>query len=499
MSVVHLITETLTAALAPAVTPALASAGAPAVTPGGGVVAMPMPGLGELLRQNPLPPLLAFTALAGGGLLVARALRPLLRRTRSLSLIVTVVALASLAFAFAAAAVAAAFMVLDHQQLASFAAVLGVAAGFAVLLAVAMVQPLVADVERLGAVAERVERGDLTVRSGIDRRDELGQAARAIDAMLSRLDELERQRDGMEAERRALLSNIGHDLRSPLAALQAAVEALVDGVAPDPPRYLRSMEHDLAALNALVEDVFLLGRLEAGRFGVTATPFDLRATIDEAVESLVPFAATKGVELVVRGPLLAASVGSPEAVARVVRNLTDNAVRHAPTDSAVTIGLAPAASTAQPPTTPGREPGDGAQGAWFVEVSDLGAGFPAAFRAHAFEVSTRADDARRRSDGGAGLGLAIARGLVAAHGGEIWIPEGSGGRVCFSLPSRADGLAQGERSGVDEPATSSRPSAPVGAGPAGPAGPAGTGPVALVPFEVEAATGGGTADAERGS
>ncbi len=228
-----------------------------------------MPSFGDLLRQEPVPPLAAFVALAVGGLVLARLCRPWLSRAPSLGLIVTLVSLASLAFAFAAAA-AAAFMVLDRQQLTSFAVVLAIAAGFAVLLAVAMVGPLVADVERLAAVAERVESGDLSVRSGIGRRDELGQAARAIDQMLARLDRLESERDGIEKERRVLLSNIGHDLRSPLAALQAAVEALVDGVAPDPPRYLRSMEHDLAALNALVDDVFLLGRLEGG--GVSGCP-----------------------------------------------------------------------------------------------------------------------------------------------------------------------------------------------------------------------------------
>ncbi len=396
-----------------------------------------MPSFGDLLRQDPLPPLAAFVALAVGGLVLARLCRPWLSRARSLGLIVTLVSLASLAFAFAAAAVAAAFMVLDRQQLASFAVVLAIAAGFAVLLAVAMVRPLVADVERLAAVAERVESGDLSVRSGIGRRDELGQAARAIDQMLARLDRLESERDGIEKERRVLLSNIGHDLRSPLAALQAAVEALVDGVAPDPPRYLRSMEHDLAALNALVDDVFLLGRLEAGRFGVPTTTFDLRATLDEAVEALVPTAAVKGVELVVQGPAGAASRGSPEAVARVVRNLTENAVRHAPPDTTVIVRLV-AAPDPSIPIGAGRADGSVSrvqvEPGWLVEVCDRGRGFPAQFRGHAFEVSTRADDARRRSDGGAGLGLAIARGLVSAHGGLIWIPEGEGGRVCFTLP-----------------------------------------------------------------
>ena len=387
---------------------------------------MPVSGFDDLFRRNPLPPLLAFVGLALGGLLVARLCRPWLNRIRSLGLFVTAVALASLVFAFAAAAVAAAFMVLDRHQLVDFAVVLAIAAGFAVLLAVAMVRPLVGDVEALGATAERVESGDLTVRSGIGRRDELGHAARAIDQMLARLDELERERDGIEKERRALLSNIGHDLRSPLAALQAAVESLVDGVTPDPPRYLRSMEHDIAALNALVDDVFLLGRLEAGRYGVPRITFDLRATLDDAVESLVPTAAAKGVELCVEGPSEAGSRGSPDGVARVVRNLTDNAVRHAPENSTVMVQLR--AEDAAPPVAVGSST------RWLVEVIDAGSGFPEAFRSRAFEVSTRADDARRRSDGGAGLGLAIARGLVMAHGGSIWIPEGDGGRVCFTLP-----------------------------------------------------------------
>ena len=380
---------------------------------------MEMPGFGELLRHDPLPPLLAFLALAVGGLTVARVCRPWLRRFRTLGQFVMTVALASLAFAFAAAAVAAGFMVLDRRELASFAVVLAIAAGFAVLLAVAMVRPLVNDVERLGGVAQRVESGDLTVRSGIARLDELGQAARSIDEMLARLDRLERERDGIERERRALLSNVGHDLRTPLAALQAAVEALVDGVAPDPPRYLRSMEHDLAALNTLVEDVFLLGRLEAGRFGTAATVFDLRATLDEAVEGMVPTAAVKGVELVIEGPSAAVTRGSPEGVARVVRNLTDNAVRHAPADSTVTLRLRPHHPRLPDELDTGsrREPVPLADAArvderWLVEVADTGSGFPPEFRDRAFELSTRADDARRRTDGGAGLGLAIARARV---------------------------------------------------------------------------------------
>ncbi len=73
--------------------------------------------------------------------------------------------------------------------------------------------------------------------------------------------------------------------------------------------------------------------------------------------------------------------------------------------------------------------------AWLVEVADQGPGFPAGFRERAFDVSTRADEARSRDHGGAGLGLAIARGIVAAHGGTMWIEPGPGGRVCFAVPA----------------------------------------------------------------
>lgn len=380
-----------------------------------------MAGLDDVLRRDPLPALAAFLGLAAGGLLLARWCRPWLRRARSLVVVVSVVALASLAFALAAAAIAAGFMVFDRDQLGSFAIVLGIAAGFAVLLGVALVRPLVTDVERLGELAVRAEAGDLTVRSGVQRRDELGRTARAVDQMLARLDLLERERAGIEAERRLLLRNIGHDLRSPLAALQVAVEALVDGLAPDPPRYLRSMAHDLAALNTLVEDLFLLGRVEAGRLGGELTTFDLRATLDEAVESLVPIAAAGRVELQLTGPRQATGLGSPEAVARVVRNLVDNALRHSPPDSSVRVGLGPGDSAAW----------------WMIEVVDSGPGFPAGFRERAFDVATRADDARSRDHGGAGLGLAIARGIVRAHGGNMWILPGPGGRVCCTIPAVA--------------------------------------------------------------
>ena len=124
--------------------------------------------------------------------------------------------------------------------------------------------------------------------------DELGHVARALDELTARLDTLERERAGYEAERTAMLSSVGHDLRTPLSALRAAVEALADGVAPEPDRYLRSMQRDVEALSALVDDLFLLASIEGGRLDVHAQAADLTEIADEAVDALAPVAAARG-------------------------------------------------------------------------------------------------------------------------------------------------------------------------------------------------------------
>jgi signal transduction histidine kinase len=108
--------------------------------------------------------------------------------------------------------------------------------------------------------------------------------------------------------------------------------------------------------------------------------------------------------------------GNPSALGRVIRNLLDNAIRHAPPGSEIRVVVR------------------GEEGA-LVRVVDEGPGFPAEFADHAFDRFARADPSRNRSTGGAGLGLAIARGLIEAHGGRIWIEQPPGGRVAFELPA----------------------------------------------------------------
>lgn len=375
--------------------------------------------VGSVIADRPLLTLVSFGSLAAGTVLVGWALRHGQRRSKSLRRSVLVIALSSLVIAVAAAFIAARLMVLSQRELSAFLWVTVVAAAFAALLVVIVSKPLGNDIRHLESTVRTIESGDRSVRVEMRRVDELGHVGRAIDDLVDRLDALELERVAIENERRTLLSNIGHDLRSPLAALQAATEALVDGIAPDPQRYLRSMQRDIEALSALIDDLSLLSRLDAGRFDMERVPIDLVEIADDTVEALAPIAAAAGVTVILVADTSVHVVGSPVALARVIRNLVDNGIRHAPAGSQVTVEV-----TAE-------------RGA-VVRVSDDGPGFPADFRDSAFERFTRADPSRTRNGGGGGgLGLAIARGLVEAHGGEIWIEPADGAAVAFRVPTPA--------------------------------------------------------------
>ncbi len=176
------------------------------------------------------------------------------------------------------------------------------------------------------------------------------------------------------------------------------------------------MHRDVDALTSLVDDLFLLARIESGSLEMAQAHVDLAEIADEAAEALAPVAEARGVRLQLDVPERALVVGNAAALGRVIRNLVDNAIRHSPAGSVVSIGV----SATDRPT---------------VRVLDQGDGFPSGFGAEAFRRFTRADESRSRATGGTGLGLAIAHGLVEAHGGDLWIDEVAGGSVSFALPA----------------------------------------------------------------
>jgi signal transduction histidine kinase len=269
--------------------------------------------------------------------------------------------------------------------------------------------PIARDANRLSQAAMRVANGDLTARTGVMRNDELGDAAVEFDRMVVRL-------DAVEKERSLMLSSISHDLRTPLAALRASVEAIRDGVAPDPDAYLNGMEHQVRALGDLVDDLQLHTRLASGTLEMRMVRVDLTELADEAVEIVRPLARPSGVSIQIDARERLATTGDPAQLSRVIRNLLDNAIRHTPPDSTVCIQVGSTDDCV------------------LLRVVDEGPGFPPEIRDRAFEPFTRGDVARDVSTGTAGLGLAIARAIVTAHGGTIVVADDTRGVVEVRLP-----------------------------------------------------------------
>ena len=360
--------------------------------------------------------LLVFGIMAASIAILAGLLARQLPRLRSLRVAVVALAVAAAVVVGVSAAVSARLMFLSVHDLNLLLVALGFGVGLGVVLAVAIADPLAGDLRRIRDTADRVAAGDLAARTGVDRPDEVGAAAAAIDGMVVQLAEAEEERIRSEESRRHFLAALGHDLRTPLAALRATVEALEDGLAPDPARYLRAMQSDLDAMSHLVDDLFLLATIEAGKLEVAREPVDLAELADDSIEALQPVAGRKDVRLRLETDGGVTVLGGPAALGRVIRNLVDNAIRHAPADSDVVVRVSNGAGA-------------------LVEVEDAGPGFPPELLDNVFEGFVTGDPARARAAGGAGLGLAIAHGVVTAHGGEIWAAPGPGGRVAFRLPS----------------------------------------------------------------
>jgi signal transduction histidine kinase len=228
----------------------------------------------------------------------------------------------------------------------------------------------------------------------------------------------------LEAGRRELVAWVSHDLRTPLAGLRAMAEALEDGVVGDPATvkdYLSRIRVEADRMTQLVDDLFELSRINAGALRLVPTRVPLRDVVSDAIAGIAPLAAGKRITLV------AAETGWPTVragereLARVVSNLLVNSIRYTPEAGTVQIDA-------------GREP----DGVWLA-VSDTCGGIPDHDLDRVFEVAFRGERARTPqadgSSGGGGLGLAIVRGLVEAHGGRVAVRNtGLGCRFEVRLP-----------------------------------------------------------------
>lgn len=369
-----------------------------------------------LLRPAPREWLVLAGLFVVPAVLAVAVVAVVMRRLRSVAGALRAMVLVALGGTALVVAGAASVMVVDSHDARLVLLALGLGSAVGLVAAGWIGQSLADDLRRLAMTARRIGGGDLGARTQLAGDGEVGQLASAVDDMADRLDEAERLRSGDEAARRDLLAALGHDLRTPLASLRAAVEALQDGVARDPARYLDAMAGDIAVLSRLVDDLFTLARIERGELRLQPEPVDLAELADTTVAGLEAIADRRrlALELSVDGDTTAAV--DPHAIGRVLRNLLDNALRYAPERTTVDVLVS------------------GSDDHVAFAVIDQGPGFDPTFRDQATDVSTRFDAARTRGDGGAGLGLPIARGIVEAHGGRLRIHNRPGGRVTVQLP-----------------------------------------------------------------
>jgi signal transduction histidine kinase len=265
--------------------------------------------------------------------------------------------------------------------------------------------------ERLRAASGLLASGELSARASESGPRELVEVSASFNEMAANIELL------FDA-RRQLIAWASHDLRTPLASLRAMVEALEDDLA-EPQEYLPAIREQLERLSVLAEDLFELARIDAGVLTLEMREQPLGDLIFGCVRGLEAEAKARNVRLEAHLDAADPRVRiAPEKVERVLLNLLANAFRHTPSDGAVSVVVRPNSDHV------------------VVAVEDTGSGLAPDAAQRMFERFWRDDESRATSSGGAGLGLAIAQGLVQAHGGTIWAENRSSGgaRVAFTLP-----------------------------------------------------------------
>jgi signal transduction histidine kinase len=292
--------------------------------------------------------------------------------------------------------------------------ILAVAAGSATAAAVAglvLARAITQSIRRVVESSERLAAGDLGARAPSGGAVEVARLADSFNLMAASIERL------FDAKRE-LVAWASHDLRTPLASMRAMLEAIEDGLA-EPEQYVPVLHEQVRTLSLLVDDLFELARIDAGALTLELHQTRISDLVDSTLRLLEPEAAALKVDLAADVDRDATAPVAPEKIERVLFNLLRNALHHTPADGSVAIQL------------------EQHERELLVRVEDTGTGLAADAAERMFDRFWRAD--RARAGGGAGLGLAIARGLVEAHGGRIWAEDrpGGGARVSFTLPAAA--------------------------------------------------------------
>ncbi|MEV5530947.1 sensor histidine kinase [Streptomyces prunicolor] len=367
------------------------------------------------MRDAFLIALFAFLGAAAAGVLGAGALW-LLRR-RSLTASVSVVAAVAVTAMLAGTLAVAQAMFLSRHDLSVVTTVVAMAAVVSLLTALLLGRWVVARSRELALAARDFGDGGDYSAPARPATAELADVSRELAATSAKLAESRDRERALESSRRELVAWISHDLRTPLAGLRAMSEALEDGVAAEPDRYLRQIRTEVERLNDMVGDLFELSRIHAGSLALTRSRMSLYDLIGDALAGADPLARELGVRLVGdRIEPVPVEVDGKE-MSRVLGNLLVNAIRRTPTDGTVAVA---AERTAE---------------GVVLSVTDGCGGIPEDDLPRVFDTGWRGTHART-PPAGAGLGLAIVRGIVEAHQGRAAVRNVSGGcRFEVTLPA----------------------------------------------------------------
>lgn len=292
---------------------------------------------------------------------------------------------------------------IQRAVLVGGAAALVAAAFLAVLLAAQLSRPL----KRLILATARLAHGDLAHRVVIRTRDEIGHLGRAFNEMAAAL-------ESSEKARRNLLTDVAHELRTPLSVVRGNLEGMLDGVFPLTPEALAPVYDQTLHLAELVEDLRTLTLAEAGHLHLVRQPTDIGELARAVVEAVRPTAAEDAVTIQVSAELGLHANVDPRRIRQILGNLIDNALCYSPQGGTITVTV------------------DRVDSEIHVSVKDEGPGIPPEDLPHVFERFYQGD--KSRSGEGTGLGLAIARELVQAYGGRIWVTNRGGAEFTFTVP-----------------------------------------------------------------
>jgi signal transduction histidine kinase len=301
---------------------------------------------------------------------------------------------------------------------ASFNEALMYAALAAMLVALALSlvfsRNVIAPVSAMSQATQRIADGRYDERVQVYGRDELAQLATRFNKMAERLDQV-------ESMRRRLIGDVSHELRTPLTAIKGSMEGLMDGVLPATDETYQQIHAEADRLNRLVDDLQELSRVEARAYQLDIRSLDVSALIQTVTKRLAPHFESKQISLDLElASNLPHILADEDRAVQILTNLTGNALQYTPESGRIIISAKRFNSEVQ------------------ISINDTGIGIPPEHLSNIFDRFYRVDKSRsRQSGGGSGIGLTIARSLIEAHGGRIWVEsagQGEGSTFTFTLP-----------------------------------------------------------------